>query len=114
MSASARERTMHLTTEHEPEPGCWYRDSFQGRTMDRPGWKKLEADLRAGKVSRLVVWRLDRLGRTAQGAYGPAEACRGRPTIRCYGMRIAGGANVRSSTLWPSLWRWRPSPLQRR
>lgn len=28
---------------------------------------KLEADLAAGKVSRIVVWRLDRLGRTAAG-----------------------------------------------
>jgi len=35
--------------------------------MDRPGWKRLEADMRAGKVSRVVVWRLDRLGRTARG-----------------------------------------------
>jgi DNA invertase Pin-like site-specific DNA recombinase len=45
----------------------WYRDKFTGKTMDRPGWKKLEADLRAGKVDRVVVWRLDRLGRTAKG-----------------------------------------------
>jgi DNA invertase Pin-like site-specific DNA recombinase len=35
--------------------------------MDRPGWRKLEADIAAGKVSKVVVWRLDRLGRTASG-----------------------------------------------
>ena len=35
--------------------------------MDRPGWIKLEAALRAGKVSKIVVWRLDRFGRTAGG-----------------------------------------------
>ena len=35
--------------------------------MDRPGWNKLIADVRAGKVDRVVCWRLDRLGRTAQG-----------------------------------------------
>ena len=45
----------------------WYRDKYTGKTMDRPGWRKLEADLRAGKVARIVVWRLDRLGRTAKG-----------------------------------------------
>ena len=45
----------------------WYRDKFTGRTMDRPGWSRLEADLQAGKVSQVVVWRLDRLGRTAKG-----------------------------------------------
>lgn len=45
----------------------WYHDKFTGKTMDRPGWAKLEADLRAGKLSSIVVWRLDRLGRTAKG-----------------------------------------------
>jgi DNA invertase Pin-like site-specific DNA recombinase len=45
----------------------WYKDKFTGKTMDRPGWKKLEADVRSGKVSAIVVWRLDRLGRTAKG-----------------------------------------------
>ena len=45
----------------------WYEDKATGRTMDRPGWKKLEAALLAGRVSKIVVWRLDRLGRTAAG-----------------------------------------------
>lgn len=35
--------------------------------MDRKGWNKLMDDVRAGKVSRIVCWRLDRLGRTAKG-----------------------------------------------
>ncbi len=45
----------------------WYRDKATGRTMDRPAWKKLEADIDCGRISTLVVWRLDRLGRTASG-----------------------------------------------
>ena len=45
----------------------WYRDKWTGKTMNRPGWKRLEADIDAGKVSSVVVWRLDRLGRTASG-----------------------------------------------
>ena len=45
----------------------WYRDKFTGKTMDRPGMEKLLADLRAGLVERIVVWRLDRLGRTTRG-----------------------------------------------
>jgi len=49
------------------EPVKWYRDKVTGKTMDRPGWAKLESDLAAGRVSRVVVWRLDRLGRTAAG-----------------------------------------------
>lgn len=45
----------------------WYRDKASGKTMDRPGWQRLEADMIAGKVSKILVWRLDRLGRTAAG-----------------------------------------------
>ena len=48
-------------------PVKWYPDKFTGKTMDRPGWNRLEADVKAGKVSKIVVWRLDRLGRTTAG-----------------------------------------------
>ena len=43
----------------------WYRDRFTGTTLERPGMRKLEEDIRSRKVETLVVWRLDRLGRTA-------------------------------------------------
>jgi DNA invertase Pin-like site-specific DNA recombinase len=45
----------------------WFRDTFTGRTMDRPGMSKLNDELQAGRLSRIVVWRLDRLGRTTRG-----------------------------------------------
>jgi len=45
----------------------WYRDKFTGKTLNRPGMQKLLGDLRAGKLERIVVWRLDRLGRTTRG-----------------------------------------------
>jgi DNA invertase Pin-like site-specific DNA recombinase len=45
----------------------WYRDKFTGRTMQRPGMDKLLKDIESGKISSIVVWRLDRLGRTAKG-----------------------------------------------
>ncbi len=51
----------------EEAPVRWYRDKFTGKTMDRPGFNRLVADVEAGKVARVVVWRLDRLGRTAKG-----------------------------------------------
>jgi DNA invertase Pin-like site-specific DNA recombinase len=47
------------------EEVAFYRDSATGTDFNRPGWLSLEADIHAGKVNRLVVWRLDRLGRTA-------------------------------------------------
>ena len=44
-----------------------YQDVFTGKSMERPGMTKLLADLRAGRIKSVVVWRLDRLGRTAKG-----------------------------------------------
>jgi DNA invertase Pin-like site-specific DNA recombinase len=65
------------TASQEPELKRWqaahaidavmYKDRFTGKTMDRPGWSKLMADVRAGKIEQVVCWRLDRLGRTASG-----------------------------------------------
>jgi DNA invertase Pin-like site-specific DNA recombinase len=48
-------------------PIVWYSDTFTGKTMDRPGWNKLYEAIQRGEVARVVVWRLDRLGRTARG-----------------------------------------------
>ncbi len=44
-----------------------YSDKATGKNMDRPGWTKLQKAIDAGQVKKLVVWRLDRLGRTASG-----------------------------------------------
>lgn len=48
---------------------AWYRDTFTGRTLARPGWARLWADVLAGRVKRIVVWRIDRLGRTSRGLH---------------------------------------------
>ena len=48
-------------------PVLWLKDTFTGRTMNRPGMDKMLASLRTGKLCRIVVWRLDRLGRTTKG-----------------------------------------------
>lgn len=45
----------------------WYKDKATGTKMDRPAMDRLLVDIEAGKVGRVVVWRLDRLGRTAAG-----------------------------------------------
>lgn len=52
-AAKARGEVVHL----------WYGDVATGRTMDRPQLIKLREAVRAGKVSRLWVWRIDRLSR---------------------------------------------------
>ena len=48
-------------------PVIYYKDSFTGKTMNRPGWSKLQAAIDRGEVATVVCWRLDRLGRTARG-----------------------------------------------
>ena len=45
----------------------WYEDSQSGTKMDRPAWNRLEEAIRHGKVSQVVCWRIDRLGRTCSG-----------------------------------------------
>jgi DNA invertase Pin-like site-specific DNA recombinase len=51
----------------QEEPSAFYVDKVSGKTMDRPEFNRLMADVRTGKVRTVVVWRLDRLGRTASG-----------------------------------------------
>lgn len=48
--------------ETHGKPATWYRDKFTGRTMQRPGWEKLYGALKKGDT--VLIWRLDRLGRT--------------------------------------------------
>jgi len=48
-------------------PVIWFRDKATGKTMERPGWSKLEAAIHQGRIKAVVVWRVDRLGRTAKG-----------------------------------------------
>lgn len=55
------------TIEADGDKVVWFKDTFTGKTMDRPGWNRLEAAIRSGEVTRVVVWRLDRLGRTTSG-----------------------------------------------
>ena len=45
----------------------FFSDTFTGKTMDRPGWTKLWRMVIAGKVEKIIVWKLDRIGRTAAG-----------------------------------------------
>ena len=51
----------------QPDKAVWFKDNFTGTTMERPGLERLLSDVRSGKVNKVCVWRLDRLGRTAKG-----------------------------------------------
>ena len=49
------------------EPAKWYTDHATGKTMSRPGMQQLLADIAGGKIKTILIWRLDRLGRTVSG-----------------------------------------------
>ena len=70
-----RNETPDLQTwaKAQPEDVVWYRDRFSGTTMERPGLKRLLADVRCGKDSKVCIWRLDRLGRTVKDLTGLFE-----------------------------------------
>jgi DNA invertase Pin-like site-specific DNA recombinase len=63
----SQEPDLKAWADHHEGEIVWYRDKFTGKTMQRPGMNKLMAEMHAGKISSIVVWRLDRLGRTAKG-----------------------------------------------
>lgn len=46
-----------------------YEDTLTGTNQDRPGFQRMMEAARAGRVSQIVVWRLDRLGRNAAGLH---------------------------------------------
>lgn len=53
--------------ERQDQTVRWYKDKATGTNMERPGFQRLMDDIARGEVDTLVVWRLDRLGRTAAG-----------------------------------------------
>ena len=63
----SQDRDLKAWAAAQETPIRWYRDKFTGKVMSRPGWESLESEFLAGRVSKVVVWRLDRLGRTARG-----------------------------------------------
>lgn len=67
--AGTWQTTDGYTSDTRPHgrPVVWYSDKASGKTMDRPGWRKLDSAIQSGDVETGVCWRLDRLGRTASG-----------------------------------------------
>jgi DNA invertase Pin-like site-specific DNA recombinase len=63
----SQEADLKHWAESQAEPATFFQDKKTGSTMERPAWDRLQAAVDAGEISRIVVWRLDRLGRTASG-----------------------------------------------
>jgi DNA invertase Pin-like site-specific DNA recombinase len=63
---STGEQTLDLQLDALKRAGCerWFTDTASGAKAERPGLAKALDQLREGDT--LVVWRLDRLGRSLQ------------------------------------------------
>jgi len=71
---STDDQSLDLQNDALEAAGCErvYRDKASGVRTDRPGLKQALEDIRAGDT--LVVWRLDRLGRSLKDLIARAEA----------------------------------------
>ena len=69
MRISTKEQSVELQRKALKQAGCdkFFQDTVSGtsRQKDRPGFVHALADLRKGDT--LVVWKLDRLGRSVKG-----------------------------------------------
>ena len=63
---STQDQNLELQTEALAKAGCKkiFEDKISGSRMDRPGWAQTQEALREGDT--LVVWKLDRLGRSVK------------------------------------------------
>jgi DNA invertase Pin-like site-specific DNA recombinase len=53
--ARSREPDLKRWAQAQDKPVKWYGDTFTGKTMARPGWSRLEADIRAGPAAMIAA-----------------------------------------------------------
>ena len=66
-TTASQEEDLKAWAKSQKEAPAWYRETATGTTMTRKVLATLLYRVRVGEVKRVVVWRLDRLGRTARG-----------------------------------------------
>lgn len=61
---------------HEPEVVTWFIDRESGATFDRTAYKRMREAIFNGEFDTVVVWRLDRLGRSIrEGINAVGDLC---------------------------------------
>jgi DNA invertase Pin-like site-specific DNA recombinase len=80
-----------------------YADEFTGKTLSRTGWEKLWTDVLIGTVDRIVVWRLDRLGRTVAGLSKLLEELLDRK-VSLQSLRDRFDLGTAGRNGWPACW----------
>lgn len=78
---ASQEPDLQRWADSHDGPVKWYRDKCSGKTMDRPAWNRVEDRIRTGTIHTVVVWRLDRLGRTTSGLTALIDVLKGRVNL---------------------------------
>lgn len=86
----AMQRSAIVKTAAPSRVGRWYEDVWTGGTMDRPGFRLLLEDARAGLFDRLLVFHVDRLTRT-----GVADTFATLSALRAAGVTVSTIAEPR-------------------
>ncbi len=63
---ASQEAALKAWEKGQTEKVVWYKDSASGKDMNRPGFQAMMRDVSRGKVTRIVVAALDRLGRNTR------------------------------------------------
>ena len=79
-------------------PACYDDGGFSGARMDRPALRRLLADIAAGRVDTVVVYKIDRGGAWKRAAHHPANKNR----LAAAGERGGGKSAPRARGVeWP-------------
>ena len=63
---AAQEAALKAWEKGQTEPVVWYKDSASGKDTNRAGFQAMMRDVSRGKVAKIVVAALDRLGRNTR------------------------------------------------
>ena len=63
-AASQRSAIERMASARGYEVHTWYSEKRSGKTLARPELDRLRRDVRAGKITRVLIYRLDRLARS--------------------------------------------------
>ena len=72
--------------------GAWYAEKLAGARLDRPELQRLRADVRAGAVRKLYLYRLDRLARS--GVWDTLEVVEELRAHGCEVLTVADGFDL--------------------
>lgn len=90
--AMQRSAIEHAAASRGDTIGTWYAERLSGKSLARPELERLRADVRAGRVAKLFVFKLDRLARS--GIRDTFEVVEELRTAGCALVPVADGFDL--------------------